>query len=548
MVEYNFSEILPVKVVYKTDNVTGEENLFKNKEQILFYEKEKAVFKGKGSIVLDFGKEYYGRLRLMICFINRPDTTEHNADVRIRLGESAAECCADMNYKESKNYHGVKNCEFNIYQFSELETGHNGFRFARIDVLTDCEFELINCKIVAREEKINNIGYFECDDKLVNDIFSTAVRTVTLCQQNGYVWDGIKRDRIVWIGDLHPEALSILALSGDGDRIVRSLELAAKEAELPFWINGIPAYSMWYILILCEVYYRTGNKDCIFNNIDYVKGVLNQVDGCIDSDGTIDFKRAAFDEDMGYFLDWTTFDTPDAEIGTKSLFVYALSVAEELLKMVGENSDICGKIKVKIRGWDNYTERKQIRAFQCLAKGFVSENDAELLAQNGAKGLSTFMSYYILKTLAKGGKNKQAFDIMKEYYGAMLSLGATTFFEDFDIDWLKDNPLPIDALEQDGKKCFHADYGRFCYTNFRHSLCHGWSSGVIPYLYENVAGITQLDVGYKKVKISPDLCGLKRVKAGICTPYGLLEVFIEDVDGKVFVKVNAPKEIEVIYS
>lgn len=547
MVEYNYSEILPTKVLYKTANVVGEENLFKNKEQVLFYEKEKAVFKGRGSIVLDFGKEYYGRLRLMICFINRTDTTEHNADVRIRLGESAAECCADMNYKESKNYHGVKNCEFNIYQFSELETGHNGFRFARIDVLTDCEFELINCKIIAREEKINNVGYFECNDQLVNDIFSTAVRTVTLCQQNGYVWDGIKRDRIVWIGDLHPEALSILALSGDGDRIVRSLELAAKEAELPFWINGIPAYSMWYILILCEVYYRTGNKDCILNNVDYVKGVLNQVDNCIDSDGTIDFKRAAFDEDMGYFLDWATFDTPDAEIGTKSLFVYALNVGEKLLSMVGENSDICVKIKAKIKGWDNYTERKQIRAFQCLAKGFVDSKDVDLLKKDGAKGLSTFMSYYILKTLANGGENKRAFEIMKEYYGAMLSLGATTFFEDFDMDWLKDNPLPIDSFEREGEKCFHADYGRFCYTNFRHSLCHGWSSGIIPYLYENVVGITQLDVGYKKVKIKPNLCGLKTLRAGICTPYGLLEVFAEEVDGKVSVKVNAPKEIEIEY-
>ena len=222
----------------------------------------------------------------------------------------------------------------------------------------------------------------------------------------------------------------------------------------------------------------------ILNNLYYVKGILNQVDKCIDDDGTIDFKRAAFDEDMGYFLDWATFDTPDAEIGTKSLFVTVLGVAKKLLESVKENADICDKIKSKIIGWDNYTERKQIRAFQCLAKGFVETCDAELLAQNGAKGLSTFMSYYILKTLADGGKNQEAFDIMKEYYGAMLSLGATTFFEDFDMEWFNENPLPIDAFEEDGKKCFHADYGRFCYTNFRHSLCHGWSAGVLRFIEE----------------------------------------------------------------
>ena len=28
------------------------------------------------------------------------------------------------------------------------------------------------------------------------------------------LWDGIKRDRLVWIGDMHPETMSILAVFG----------------------------------------------------------------------------------------------------------------------------------------------------------------------------------------------------------------------------------------------------------------------------------------------------------------------------------------------
>ena len=57
----------------------------------------------------------------------------------------------------------------------------------------------------------------------------------------------------------------------------------------------------------------------------------------------------------------------------------------------------------------------------------------------------------------------------------MLSRGATTFWEDFDISWL-DGSGRIDEIPDPEKKDLHADYGRFCYKGLRHSLCHGWSA------------------------------------------------------------------------
>ena len=58
----------------------------------------------------------------------------------------------------------------------------------------------------------------------------------------------------------------------------------------------------------------------------------------------------------------------------------------------------------------------------------------------------------------------------------MLKLGATTFWEDFDVRWLK-NAAPIDRLPFPGEVDVHATYGSHCYKGFRHSLCHGWASG-----------------------------------------------------------------------
>ena len=92
------------------------------------------------------------------------------------------------------------------------------------------------------------------------------------------------------------------------------------------------------------------------------------------------------------------------------------------------------------------------------------------------------MSYYLLTAIASKDK-KLAIELMKEYYGAMLDKGATTFWEDFNIDWIKDGGR-IDEINPN-KKDLHGDNGAFCYIGYRHSLCHGWSSGVIKFIKEN---------------------------------------------------------------
>ena len=96
--------------------------------------------------------------------------------------------------------------------------------------------------------------------------------------------------------------------------------------------------------------------------------------------------------------------------------------------------------------------------------------------------MSTFMSYYILKAVASFDK-AAAIAMMKEYYGAMLDKGATTFWEDFDITWAEKS-CRIDAFPKEGEKDIHGDFGDHCYIGFRHSLCHGWSAGVLQFIQE----------------------------------------------------------------
>ena len=58
-----------------------------------------------------------------------------------------------------------------------------------------------------------------------------------------------------------------------------------------------------------------------------------------------------------------------------------------------------------------------------------------VIKPGGAEGFSTFWGYYVLWALAEAGETAVALNMIREYWGAMIDLGATTFWEDFDIKW-----------------------------------------------------------------------------------------------------------------
>jgi hypothetical protein len=92
----------------------------------------------------------------------------------------------------------------------------------------------------------------------LNRIWETGAYTVQLNMQD-YLWDGAKRDRLVWIGDMHPETMTICSVFGPQDIAPKSLDLIRDETPLPKWMNGISSYSMWWVLIQHSWYRYTGN-------------------------------------------------------------------------------------------------------------------------------------------------------------------------------------------------------------------------------------------------------------------------------------------------
>ena len=271
--------------------------------------------------------------------------------------------------------------------------------------------------------------------------------------QNGYIWDGIKRARLVWAGDLHQEILLSMYLYGDYENIQNSLKFLKEETSPDKWINGLPSYSAWWVINLCDYYRLSGNYNFFKENQDYAQSVIKNINGCIDDSGEMDFSIAP--HWMPYFLDWPTTGTPDAKTGTAALLVY---MAKKYLHL--EDNEDCRKIIEKLNSYlDVDCKFKQTRAFQILA-GREPAGQSAFLEEGGAEGFSTFMAYYILKADAMAG-GRQMLHMIKQYFGGMLSRGATTFWEDFDIHWLEGSGR-IDEFPTPEEKDIHGDFGAFC--------------------------------------------------------------------------------------
>lgn len=536
----------PTRVVWKTDSdtatVTGEDALTRPCfKQIHFNPDKVCTLTSKGSssgVLIDFGVEFHGYLKLYISGVS---TTR--AHLRIRFGESVSEAMADIGgEKNATNDHINRDQIIDVGFLSMPEIGPSGFRFARIDVVEpDATVTLYGAQGIFTYRELEYKGSFESDDELLNTIWNTAAYTVHLNMQE-YVWDGIKRDRLVWIGDIHPETSTIQAVFGYDESVEKSLNLARDESPLPRVMCGISSYSLWWIIVQHGWYMQNGRKEFLEEQREYLTSLLRLFAGYIDENGCEKLPE-------GRFVDWPTQADPEAtHAGLQGILAMAMQKGYELCVELGddETANICKDAAQKLTKHIPETNNKQAAAILALA-GLqnAQKMSREVLTAGGAKGFSTFFGYYMLCAIGKAGDVDKALDIIKEYWGAMLERGATTFWEDFNIDWLEGSGR-IDELPAEGEKDIHGDYGAYCYKGFRHSLCHGWASGPAAFMSEYVLGIRPLTPGCTKISLKPNLGNLKHVKGTYPTPQGIISVeHIKRSDGTIETKISLPAGVTV---
>ncbi len=495
---------------------------------------------GTPGILLDFGIQLHGGIQISVV-----DSTHKPVRMRIRFGESAMEAMSEVGKAtNATNDHAQRDGIIEIGQLSTREVGQTGFRFVRLDLVEpNARVEIRSIQAVLIYKELEYAGSFRCNDELLNLIWNTGAYTVHLNMQE-YLWDGIKRDRLVWIGDMHPETSTIQAVFGYDESVPLSLDLARDSTPSPKWMNNIASYSMWWLIIQHQWYLQNGNILYLQEQKSYLSELLANLLTCVGDDGREQVPDTRF-------LDWDSEGDAHAQhVGLQALLILAMEAGEALSNELGmpDLAAKCTSAVQKLRTHrPDHLGNKQPAALMVLA-GLADpqQTNTEVLAVDGTRGISTFYGFYVLQARALAGDITGALDCIRQFWGGMISLGATTFWESFNIDWLA-NAARIDELTPYGKVDVHGNFGDHCFQGYRHSLCHGWASGPTAWLTQHVLGVSILEPGCRKVLIAPNLGDLKWAEGTYPTPLGVISIRHEkNADGKIQSSISAPTGIEIV--
>lgn len=136
----------------------------------------------------------------------------------------------------------------------------------------------------------------------------------------------------------------------------------------------------------------------------------------------------------------------------------------------------------------------------------VKEN--VLLNDNVQKIMTPYMRYYELEALCEIGEKDYVLQEIKDYWGGMLDLGATTFWEEY-------NPAKKGAAH-------YEMYGRA----FGKSLCHSWGASPIYLLGKYYLGVQPTQAGYDRYEVTPYLGSLQWMQGKVPTPKGEIELYV----------------------
>jgi hypothetical protein len=129
-----------------------------------------------------------------------------------------------------------------------------------------------------------------------------------------------------------------------------------------------------------------------------------------------------------------------------------------------------------------------------------------LLNDKVQKITTPYMRFYELEALCALGEQDYVLREMKDYWGGMLKLGATSFWEEY-------NPAKKGTEH-------YSMYGR----EFGKSLCHAWGASPLYLLGKYYLGVKPTAPGYAAYTVEPNLGGLQWMKGTVPTPNGAINM------------------------
>nr|WP_246397278.1 alpha-L-rhamnosidase C-terminal domain-containing protein [Leifsonia aquatica] len=406
-----------------------------------------------------------------------------------------------------------------------------GFRFLRIDSPAG---DVAEVTVDASRRPAPRRGAFACSDDTLTRIWQVSADTLHACM-HGLMIDGVKRDRMPWIGD---QALNTLSNAyAFGDRRIVTDGLTALGRPRHGYVNGIADYSLWWLIgtgFLTRTFDAAGY---LAAEADHIHGFTERLAAQTGADGL--FRPIPTDDDFHalVFIDWGVETDPDRDsTALQILWLWALRTAASGLHSTAHPGAarwdaLADHVLATLRAaaWDDATASWREYVDGASAPSPYPNLLAVLAGLNGAhdRGVrdlllgteragTPFMTGFLLRALIEVGEPEAAVHRIHDLWGGMLDAGARSFWEEFG-----DDGSPYAMYERP----------------FGKSLCHAWSSGPAALLPDAVLGLRPLADGWSRFTVAPRLGSLEWAEARVPAPPG--DIIATARDGVVTVEVPA---------
>jgi alpha-L-rhamnosidase len=477
---------------------------------------------GKSQLV-DFGKETFGFIKL--------HGLKGKGKLTIYYGESKEEALS-KDGAVTVDWLTINNtaAKDSVMELSKA------FRYVNIIGEGSVQFDRVS--MLYEYADIKDKGSFTCNDEEINRIYDVAKYTLHLSTREFFI-DGIKRDRWVWSGDAYQSYLMNYYLMNDNGTVKRTIYALRGKDPVTAHINTIMDYTLYWFLSIYDYYLYSGDKVFLQQNYDRMKTLMDFVLARRNKNGLLEGLPGDW-----IFIDWAAGLSKKGEVSfeqlllTRSLQTMALcagivndkenaeqynSLAAGLRKKLFDlywNEQKRAIVHSRINGvqTDNVTRYSNMFA---IFFGYFTEAQKQdvkrsvLLNDNIQKITTPYMRFYELEALCAMGEQDYVLKEMKNYWGGMLKLGATSFWEEYD-------PGKNDAEH-------YAMYGR----EFGKSLCHAWGASPIYLLGKYYLGVKPTAPGYGSYEVKPSLGGLQWMQGKVPTPAGQIELYVSATQIKI---------------
>ncbi|UKM64324.1 alpha-rhamnosidase [Flavobacteriaceae bacterium GSB9] len=483
----------------------------------------KSTEKVNGAQLIDFGRETFGYIKI--------HGLKGQGKLTLYYGESREEALS------TDKCETLDNLYFDGNQ-SETYTLENSKAFRYVQVQKDDSVEYDSISMLYEYLPLEYRGSFKSSDNLLNQIWDVSAYTMHLTTREFFI-DGIKRDRWIWAGDAHQSYLMNYYLFFDSPSVERTIAALRGKEPVTAHINIIMDYSLYWFIGIYDYYLYTGDTKFIKTFYPRMKTLMDYCLGRRNENGFLEPLEGDW-----VFVDWADGLPKTGEVSFEQmLLAKSLEAMAVSAKIAGEREDenkyqqLAVNLKTKLFDvfWDDDNQVMKHQRIDGKIQDIVTRyanmfgiffdyfNDAQkqsvkdkvLLNDDILEITTPYMRFYELEALCAMGEQAFVLDEIRDYWGGMIDLGATSFWEKYDP-------------KQKGTEHL-AMYGR----PYGKSLCHAWGASPIYLFGRYYLGVEPTAPGYSEYAVKPNLGGLDWIEGKVPTPNGAVELYVNTSEIKV---------------